>query len=80
MLGIESIEYWVNYRDGLEVVLSKNKKFIWNKNDGEVDLFISGNESKELVDEIERVSLYINLLIAIKKNKGFDMRERTIQG
>jgi len=79
MLGIESLEYWVNYRDGLEIILSNDKKNIWKKNEGEVDRVISGNEAKAIIDEIERVSLYINLLIAIKKNNGFDMSERTIR-
>ena len=75
--GIDSIEYWESYKNGLQWHLHNKRKLkyftkeIGNQKNpiGEIDLNISFDEEKALRDEIDRVNLYINLLRSIKKSK-----------
>jgi len=70
--GIEKVEYWENYLQGLLDTLATGVKGRYRRRaywgpDKEITEAVTWSDEKRLYDEIKRVQMYINLLKAIQR-------------
>jgi len=71
-MGIDTLEYWENYLQGLLDTLHSREKgrfrirAFWGP-DREIEEGLTWSDEARIYDEIKRVQMYINLLKAIKK-------------
>lgn len=71
-IGIEKVEYWENYLQGLLNTLATGVKGRYRRRaywgpDKEITEAVTWSDEKRIYDEIKRVQMYINLLKAIKR-------------